>query len=176
MRALWRTKEESVDNSRLASTPISRSIGCKPSPRDAPSAALYSSASADEVATTFCVDDHVLNGCPPIITKPPDVDRRVRKQPAQSLSENTRTFTASCSSCQGYSHLTVLTPRTNRASFLIFAKWAVSGRATFRQISLVEYCIAGLYPVRLALLNVELLRVCGVLHVVILTSILCQLL
>ena len=54
--------------------------------RDAPSAALYSSA--DEVKTTDCVEDHVLNGCQPNITKPPDVDRCVR-HPAQSLSVNT---------------------------------------------------------------------------------------
>ena len=80
----------SVPTVRRALTPISLNAVCMASPRDEPSAIAYDSASAEEVATTFCVDDQLLSGCRPNISKPPEVDFRVTRHPAQSLSTTAR--------------------------------------------------------------------------------------
>eukprot|EP00974_Lingulodinium_polyedra_P086360 8365960-Lingulodinium_polyedra.AAC.1 len=45
-----------------------------------------SSASPEERATTFWVEDQCFSRCPPRRTHPPLVERRANRQPAKSVS------------------------------------------------------------------------------------------
>ena len=171
--------EESVDNSKLASTTISRSIDCKPSPRDAPSAALYSSASADEIATTFC-------GRPRSPRVPTHRHLTTRRRPPcpQTASITVRehlhfysllfflprvllfnTFHAQVEPCK------ILNLREMGGFKASHVPADFFGGVLYRKIVLtneIQSCCQ--HPVGLAFLNVQLLRVCGVLHVVIFIS------
>ncbi len=84
----------------LASTFMPRSLATdiRPSETAAPFVRLKSSASALDIATVACVDDHDFIKCEPSRTTPPEVLRQVLVQPAQS--ESTDVSRRVCSRCQ----------------------------------------------------------------------------
>ena len=111
--------------------PRSRTNAWMPIPsQEAFTKARYS-ASPPEKTTVACVKLQCFIADPPMVTTPPDVDRRVRTHPAQSESENTSMVSVSHPSL-----LNVHESRGNRS------KWQTN-RFNFPQAARVRAAVCG---------------------------------
>ena len=76
----------SVLTLRVHPCPKSLAMACRPREMEEPLQIPVSSASPEERLTVLCVCDQCLITCEPLLLMPPDVDLRVCKQPAKSVS------------------------------------------------------------------------------------------
>ena len=90
LRCVWGLstplRDASAAASRVQWNPKSRATEIRPRAVDVPRHIPTSSASPDDKVTVDCVWDQWRSKWPPRRTSPPEVDRRVSRQPAKSVS------------------------------------------------------------------------------------------